>query len=61
MPLTAFHILSLSNKNIFFFFFSAEDLDHVVYRVGMLAVLRSKSKGGKLHNRKPKCAMESYT
>jgi len=25
---------------------SAEDLDHVVYRVGMLAVLRSKSKGG---------------
>ncbi|GFG37410.1 hypothetical protein Cfor_04283 [Coptotermes formosanus] len=31
----------------------AEDLDYVLYRVGMLAVLRSKSKRGKLHDTKP--------
>jgi hypothetical protein len=40
-------------KTIFFFLIRAEDLDYVLYRVGMLAVLRSKSKGGKLHDRKP--------
>jgi len=48
-------------KTIYVFLLRAEDLDYVLYRVGMLAVLRSKSKGGKLHNRKLKCAMESYT
>jgi uncharacterized membrane protein (DUF373 family) len=42
-----------------FCLFRAEDLYYVLYRVGMLAVLRSKCKGGKLHDRKPKCATES--
>jgi len=45
---------------IYIFFLRAEDLDYVLYRVGMLAALRSKSKGGKLHNRKPEC-VTSYT
>jgi hypothetical protein len=31
----------------FFCLYRAEDLPHVLYRVGLLAVLRSKSKRGK--------------
>jgi hypothetical protein len=35
---------------IFIILHRAEDLDYVLYRVGLLAVLRSKSRRGELFN-----------
>jgi hypothetical protein len=37
----------LNEDFTFFCLYRAEDLPHVLYRVGLLAVLRSKSKRGK--------------